>query len=291
MTIEQLVSQLRGLGFTVIETDGGVWYSVRLDGRYDHTEVLALNKYVSHWFRTEESMIYMEQEQLEVLLPLVFNYILQNISKNINQTIYQELKDRVTLEQEREHKIGSLLEETDTQNQLIEQLASLDRRLTIKDDYMDGYIIRMVDLIAILREYGYEKSRLEGTTLTVMKDTTPLIRMDTERQMDIHTFEAFEQLPANDREKLQILVTGYGATPIPVRKLPFSFLERAIIAVLPKQFRWIKREEGIGESRLYAYSGLSKNAVKEEVKCDPSLFRMVTLSNPLPTYLSRGSGV
>src|SRR5699024_334594 len=122
-------------------------------------------------------------------------------------------------------------------------LSALDKKLDIEDVYTKGHIVRMLDLFALLQEYGYTESVIEGTTLSIIKNRRKLVIMDTDSQMDMKTLDAYERLPGGEKLKLQLLLTSYAATPVRVRKVGFSFLEQALIASLPSQYRWLKREE------------------------------------------------
>lgn len=288
MQINYLVEQLRDKGFKVKDSRDGNWVSVVKDDLYDHSEIISLNKHIPYLFSVQDEIIYQDLTELEVLLPMVFNYILQNLSAIENGSLRDKDDERQLLEQEREQLMSDVLaKKGQDQQYLMDQLTALDRKLDISDEYTQGNILRLVDLFAILKEYGYTESVLEGTKLTVVKDNHSLVRVDTESQMDIQTLPHFAQLKEEERIKLQLLITAFGATPIKVRKLPYSFLEQAIIASLPGQYKWIKRENTTQGVKLYAYSGLSPVSVKEEVICDPHLFRMATLKNHLPTYMPR----
>lgn len=288
MRSETLIKQLLELGFKVEEDSDRTWIRILLDEGYSQTEIVKINKYIPHWFSINERMVSLGEDDLYQLLPIVFNYILRSISKDKNGKIYDLSNGDPSLDNHREELIEELLKRDGrSQQELMSQLAELDRKLEIKDEFITGHIIRMIDLMAILKDYGYPESILEGTTLTIVKDGIDIIRMDTDRQMDIQALEGFSYLTKDEQTKLQLLVTAYGATPEQVRKIQFSFLEQALIASMPSQYHWLKRESTPEGPKLYMYSSLEPHALKEELICDPKLFRMATLKNQLPTYLPR----
>lgn len=288
MQLEDFIQQLRAKGYTVTSEGMDGWLIVSKGEGYRKNDIIKFNQYVPWWFQMESSTENLDEEDYTYLLPAVFNLILRSLSIHYNQLMVMESGDTLRLEIEKEQLLSDLINKEASDKQgLMERLSALDKKLDIADIYTKGHIVRMLDLFAILQEYGYTESIIEGTTLTIIKNKRKLVVMDTDSQMDMKTLEAYEKLKSSEQLKLQLLLTSYAATPVRVRKVGFSFLEQAIIASLPSQYRWLKREETSKGIKLYALTGLDGMSNKEEVICDPRLFRTVTIKNPLPTYMNR----
>lgn len=288
MQLEDFIQQLRAKGYTVQGEGMDGWLTISKGEGYRKTDIIKFNQYVPWWFQMESSTENLDEEEYTYLLPAVFNLILRSLSVHYNQLMIMQTGDTLRLEIEKEQLLADLINKEASDKQgLMERLSALDKKLDIADIYTKGHIVRMLDLFAILQEYGYTESLIEGTTLTIIKNRRKLVIMDTDSQMDMKTLEAYEKLGPSEQLKLQLLLTSYAATPVRVRKVGFSFLEQALIASLPSQYRWLKREETSKGVKLYALTGLEPTSNKEEVICDPGLFRTVTIKNPLPTYMNR----
>ena len=288
MQLEDFIQQLRAKGYTVQGEGMDGWLTISKGEGYRKTDIIKFNQYVPWWFQMESSTETLDEEEYTYLLPAVFNLILRSLSVHYNQLMIMQTGDTLRLEIEKEQLLADLINKEASDKQgLMERLSALDKKLDIADIYTKGHIVRMLDLFAILQEYGYTESLIEGTTLTIIKNRRKLVIMDTDSQMDMKTLEAYEKLGPTEQLKLQLLLTSYAATPVRVRKVGFSFLEQALIASLPSQYRWLKREETSKGVKLYALTGLESTSNKEEVICDPGLFRTVTIKNPLPTYMNR----
>lgn len=288
MQLDDFIQQLRAKNYTVQGDGADGWITISKGEGYRKTDIIKFNQYVPWWFQMETSTEDLDEEDYIYLLPTVFNLILRSLSVHYNQLMIMQTGDNLRLELEKEQLLSDLInKEASNKQELMERLSALDKKLDIADVYTKGYIVRMLDLFAILQEYGYTESVIEGTTLSIIKNRRKLVIMDTDSQMDMKTLDAYERLSESEQLKLQLLLTSYAATPVRVRKVGFSFLEQALIASLPSQYRWLKREETSRGVKLYALSGLESTANKEEVICDPRLFRTVTLKNPLPTYMNR----
>lgn len=288
LQLDDFIAQLTLNGYTVVEEGADGWLQVSKGEGYLKTDIIKFNRYVPWWFKMESSTETLDEEDYLYLIPAIFNLILRSLSLHYNQLMVMQSGDQIRLEIEKEQLLGDLIDkEANNKQELMERLAALDKKLDIEDVYINGYIVRMLDLFAILQDYGYTESVIEGTTLSIIKHRRKLVIIDTDSQMDMKTMESYDDLPEDEQIKLQLLLTSYAATPVRVRKVGFSFLEQALIASLPSQYRWLKREHTSRGLKLYALSSLDALATREEVVCDPKLFRTVTVKNPLPTYMNR----
>lgn len=277
LSINRLVTQLKKENFNVIDDEP--WIKIVKEETYTHTVVAQINKYVPTWFSIQDSVGYLTSEDRHKLLPIIFNYILRGLASEDMENHQAEEYHK------REELISELVETKGYQQQgIMNQLADLDRELEISKVYMDGVITRMVDLLALLQAFGYQKSTLDGTKITII-DKYPVAQVDTDKQFDLKTLDHFNHLTYDEQLKIKQLVASYGATPIHLRKIPFSFYERATIATLPKQYKWIRRVNTNNGVKLYVFSDLNEGSAYEEVICDPKMFRVVTLHNPYPTYI------